>query len=172
MLKGIMKKDPIGKKLLKRKPKEIHLRGTVTAGVMRGSALIDLFYDRIRSVLKIKPYKGTFDIRLEKPVRMETIYSEMLYHYLPHIGKIKVDLFIAPVKLIAKGEEYQCWAIRQGKSIYRDDMLEIIAADKIREKFGLNDGDEVEVVLTRNFKRLKFDVRAFVRGEREVIVRK
>lgn len=170
----MMKEDPVRTRLLKREfpEREVHVEGTVVTGVLRGAALIDMFYDRIRSVLKVNPYKGTFDVRLDKPIRIEKFYTEMIYHFLPHIGKIKVDLFIAPIKLTVKGEKYECWAVRQGKSIYRDDILEIIAVDNIREKFKVEDGEKISIMLTKNMKRYKFDAMAFLRGSKQFIVRK
>ena len=173
-VKNLLKEDPVRTRILKRKepPREVVVEGTVVTGVLRGSALIDLFYDRLQGILRIKPCKGTFDMKLDKPVRIEKFYTETLYHFLPHIGKIKTDLYIAPVTLFIKDGQYQCWEIRQGKSIYRDDILEVISVDNIREKFGLEDGNRLKVMLTKNMKRYKFDPMAFMRGSKQFIVRK
>ncbi len=40
---------------------------------------------------------------------------------------------------------YDCWAMQLKKGIYKNDVIEIIAKDMLKEKLGLEDGDGIEI---------------------------
>ena len=121
-------------------------KGTVIAGAMRGKPLIEIYLYRLKSILGFEPYKGTMDIRLEKPINLEAYSTKEISHVLLN-GSKKMEAYLAPVTLEIKGEKYECWAIRQEESVYSDTRLEIVAKDNIKEKFSLKDGDAVAVEL-------------------------
>lgn len=40
---------------------------------------------------------------------------------------------------------YDCWAIRFKNGIYGNDILELVAKDSLKEKLGIDDGDQLEI---------------------------
>ncbi len=122
----------------------ITIKGRVVQGVMRGADLVKKYKQRIKNLLGFEPFEGTLDIRLEKQVNMYMYYSKKIEHVLLD-GSHQVDAFLAPVVLHIKNENYRCWAIRQTESVYKKDIIEIIASENIKEKFGLENKEEVMV---------------------------
>jgi len=152
----------------------MQLKGKVITGAMRGSSLIDIHFDRLVGILGFMPYRGTMDIRLEKSMDITRFSTKAIEHILLD-GSKKTDAYLAPVKIIIKGEEYNCWAMRQKNYIYSDTRLEIIAKENLRDKFALKDGDDVDVVMTelprKRNNRLHF-VRNFYSSDKHLMKRK
>jgi len=142
------------KKREHRKAKDVRMKAVITTGVLRGHSMIDIYYPRIMGLLKIEPVKGTLDLRLEKPVDMRKFATKQLNHVLMD-GSTIVDAYLAPIVLHIKFkendeekvEDLRCWAIRQGISIYREDILEVISNVSIKDKYGLKDGDKLEIIM-------------------------
>jgi CTP-dependent riboflavin kinase len=120
--------------------------GTVFSGVGRGVQLINLNRDRIYGLLGIKAYRGTLNLRLEKPLYLKRLAHKFLYRVIK-TGHMIVEMRFYKARI----KDVDCWVMRQEKSIfkldppYKDDVLEIIAKENLRERFELEDGDEVEV---------------------------
>ncbi|MBI5347419.1 MAG: DUF120 domain-containing protein [Candidatus Aenigmarchaeota archaeon] len=121
------------------------VKGTVFTGVSRGRQMIDMYKSRIKGLIGYEPLSGTLDIKLDREIDMIPYSTKRLDHVLLN-GAVVVDLYLAPAILSVpeKGKE-DVWVTRQGNSPYRKDVLEIISRESLREKFRLNDGDEVEI---------------------------
>jgi CTP-dependent riboflavin kinase len=126
----------------------MRIKGHVFSGVMRGQPLIELYFHRIVGLIGFEPYKGTMDVELDKSIDIKMFASRTLEHVLMD-GTKKIYAYLAPVDMIfqAEGREnrYRCWAIQQVEGPYGNDVVEIIAKDMLREKFGLKEGSEIEI---------------------------
>lgn len=126
----------------------MRLKGTISRGVLRGEALLEKFCYRIKAILGFEPYKGTMNIRLEKPVDIEMYSTKTIEHILVDGRKI-VEAHLAPVVLhVRSGEQlidHECWAIKPTNATHGSDMIEVIDKERLKDKFSLKEGDEVEV---------------------------
>ena len=118
--------------------------GTVSRGVARGKELVERLSDRLEGILGFKPFPGTFDVRLEKPIDFELFETKRVEHVLLD-GSLWIDARIAPVKLKIKGDVLDVWTIKEEKGLVEEDMLEVLAPFHIKDKYGLKDGDLVDV---------------------------
>ncbi|MBI5061287.1 MAG: DUF120 domain-containing protein [Candidatus Aenigmarchaeota archaeon] len=143
------------------------VKGVIFPGVARGETYINIMFDRIRGLIGFTPSPGTMNLKLEQKVDMSMHETKRVEHILLH-GKPRIDARLAPVVLhVTKDGEhsYDCWAIRQEKGIYGKDVLEIIAKDNLRQKFGLQDGDTVGV----EFKHTGKQKRSIIERGRSVL---
>lgn len=126
----------------------MRVRGKIAPGVSRGELLIRKFFFRIKAILGFEPYKGTLDVRLERKVKIEDYATKAIDHILVD-GTRMVEAHLAPVVLhVRKGGEvndHECWAIRPVPYTHGEETVEIINRERLREKFSLKDGDDVEV---------------------------
>jgi riboflavin kinase len=113
---------------------------------MRGKDLIERFSDRLTGILGFRPYPGTLDVKLEEPVEFELYETKRLEHVLMD-GDLWIDARLAPVKLRVKGDVIDAWAIHEERGLVDEDMLEILAPFSFREKYGLKEGDILDVEL-------------------------
>jgi len=137
---------PILRKAAKEEPREVKMKAKVIKGVLRGHSLIEIHYHRLIGVLRKNIIKGTFDLKLEKPINIEHYSTKQLDHRMVS-GYNVIDAYLAPIIISSGEKKLKCWAIREGVPIYRNDILEIISSKNIREEFGLKDGDDVEVTM-------------------------
>ncbi|MFH0832972.1 MAG: DUF120 domain-containing protein [Candidatus Aenigmatarchaeota archaeon] len=129
------------------------LKGEVVSGVHRGKPLIRIYHLRLTGILGFEPFKGTLDIKMEKPIDIRP-YSTKAIEQVLLDGTKKVDAYLAPVILSFKGQSHICWAMRH-ETIYSSDTIEIVSKDKLKEKMSLKDGDEVEITFTEEKKKEK-----------------
>ena len=133
------------------------LKGKIASGAMRGSPLVDTFYYRLIGILGVEPFKGTMDIQLENPVDV-SLYSTKAIDHILIDGTKKVYAYLAPIVLTirkdGRAEDYNCWVIRE-PGYPQQDMIEVVARDSLKDKFGLKDGDIVEITFLSERKRKK-----------------
>lgn len=128
----------------------MRLRGTVVSGAMRGGSLMEKYYFRIKSLLGFAPYKGTLDIRLERPVNFEEFSAKTIDHVLLD-GRRMVEVYLGPAVLhvTAAGvsEDHECWVVRFAVPQQEKDVIEIIDKERLADRFSLKEGSKVEVTL-------------------------
>lgn len=134
----------------------MRLRGTVVSGAMRGRPLVEKYYFRLKALLGFEPYKGTMDVKLEKPVNLEDFASKTIDHILLD-GRRKVEVYIAPAVLHIPGRavDHECWAVRFAVEQHEGDVIEIIDSERLADKFALKDGSAVEITLFEQKKEKK-----------------
>ncbi len=141
--------------------------GKVTTGVLRGKPLIEKIYFRLVGIVGFTPFKGTMDLQLEKEINIEAYATKAVEHKFID-GTLHRDCWLAPIILHIRKErtdesgstpsaskhtgvqyeQYECWAMQQVDGIYPKNIIEIIAKDKLRDKFNLEDGDVVKIEFT------------------------
>ena len=136
------------------------IKGKIVHGVLRGEALIERHYNRLRNVLRFDPFKGTLNIQIEKPIDIKDFELKRLEHVLMS-GRTWVDVRLAPAILHFKKDnehhKFNCWIIREEKSVHYPDVIEVLSKENIKEKFDFKTGTEVEIELHK-VKRPKYEV--------------
>ncbi len=126
----------------------MRISGVVFSGVLRGQSLIEVYYYRLVGIVGFEPFKGTMDIKLERRIDMKQSATKTVEHILMDGSKI-INAYLMPVEIIIRKagneERYSCWAMQQADGIYGDDIIEIIAKDSIKSKFGIEDGNMIEI---------------------------
>lgn len=126
----------------------ISFKGEVVHGVIRGRELVERFSDRLVGMIGWRPYHGTLNVRLEEPLNIRFFETKRLEHVMLD-GSVWVDASLAPAKLRFKDRVIECWWIREERGLHEDDVVEIIAKDRLMDAGGMNYGDTVEVELYR-----------------------
>lgn len=119
------------------------VKGRIFSGSLRGEPLVGHYFHRLTGILGFEPFRGTMNVRLEKNVDIELYSTKAIDHILMD-GTRHVDALLAPIIFSVKGQDYECWAMRHTQH-YKADVVEILAKESLKEKFSLNDDDEVEI---------------------------
>ena len=123
-------------------------RGRVFSGVGEGEFYVSIYGKEIRRVLGIIPYPGTLNVRLnEEDVKP---FNECLSRIEPRIIEPPriPGARLARVKAWrASINGYSAWIVRPDITVYKDDVVEFVAPEYLREKLSLEDGDEVLIEL-------------------------
>jgi CTP-dependent riboflavin kinase len=93
------------------------------------------------------------NVRLEKNVDIELYSTKAIDHVLMD-GTRHVDALLAPIILSVKSQDYECWAMRYTQH-YKTDVVELLAKESLKEKFSLNDDDEVEITFFEQKRKKK-----------------
>lgn len=134
----------------------VRLKGRIFSGVMRGAPLIDVYFPRLVGILGFEPFRGTLNVKLEKPIEIELYSTRSIEHLLLN-GKKHIDAYLAPVTLTANGRDCDCWAMRHAGIIYTGpkDVIEIIAKEGLKQKFSLKDDEVVEITFFEQKRKKK-----------------
>ena len=121
----------------------LKLKGRIEAGVARGAPLVQAYFFRLIGILGYEPFKGTLNVKLERPVEIKEYSTKEISHVLMD-GTTQVYAYLAPIIFTYKGQNYECWEISEPEHT-KGIEIEIIAKDNLHERFGLKDGEEVEI---------------------------
>ncbi|MBI4019007.1 MAG: DUF120 domain-containing protein [Candidatus Aenigmarchaeota archaeon] len=135
------------------------IKGKIFSGFGRGGDLIKKWGPRITHLLKISPYPGTLNVRLQEPINIAP-YATIEMDYILSHGKRHIDAYFMPVKLVFKDKTEECWGMRDADKTYNNDVLELLSTKNLKEVANLKDGDEVEIELPEK-KRRKTKVPGF-----------
>ncbi len=116
--------------------------------------MIDAYYPRLVNILGSKPFRGTLNVKLEKELNIKDYSTKKISHILLDATE-HVDAYIAPIIFYSKGGNEKCWAMWQTSHVYGKDTIEIISCENIRNKFGVKDGEEVEIEFFSQPKKMK-----------------
>jgi riboflavin kinase len=125
------------------------LRGTVVAGAGQGAYFMSLAWVRsaVQGSLGFDPYPGTLNVRLVDP--------EMLQRWRD-VSKQRALVLAPPAPETCGGRlvpitlpsDITAAVIVPDVTRYGDDVLEMIAANHLRSRLGLEDGDVLELTVT------------------------
>ncbi|KXB06154.1 hypothetical protein AKJ53_01255 [candidate division MSBL1 archaeon SCGC-AAA382F02] len=123
------------------------LIGEVTSGLDEGSYYIGQkeYQEQFKEKLGFEPYPGTLDIKLDRKSlelkkRLQTLTGRKIEGFSTEERSFG-DAECFPAKV--KGEEAA--VVMPSRSQHGDNIIEIISPTKIRDKYDLDDGDEIKV---------------------------
>lgn len=100
------------------------VRGEVFSGVLRGMPLIEKYYPRLVGLLGFSPYKGTVNIKLEKPVDIMSFATKTIEHILTD-GKKVINAYMAPVGITKITVVYKIIDVREREQEIIDKLNEL-----------------------------------------------
>jgi riboflavin kinase len=125
-------------------PKKLRLTGTVTSGNGEGAKFVKRSWvkNQITEKLGFNPYLGTLNIKLhEDSIKTKrTMLKAKPIEIIPAASFCRGKCYRAFLKSYVK-----CAVVIPEVQNYPEDVLEIVAPVNLRKKFGLKDGDEIEV---------------------------
>jgi len=121
----------------------IRVIGVVTSGLGVAGFYVNLPWVRrqLREKLGFEPYPGTLNLKVDREAR-RTLEKKACAEIVPAEGFYKGLL----VEVLVE-DSIRAAAIIPLKPDYPEDLVEIIAAENLREKLSLKDGDRVTVQL-------------------------
>ena len=121
------------------------ISGVVSSGLGQGAQFlaVDWVVRELRSQLGLAPFPGTLNLRVKSEER-EALFARR--HEFIKIADPSSDCpgYVMKLILHANGRSAGAYLILPEKSQYND-VLETIAAAKLRESLAIDDGDVVEI---------------------------
>lgn len=122
----------------------VKVRGKVFSGLGEGEFYVSIYSKSFKNVLGFTPYPGTLNIKIDGDVSEIKRCLES--------GGVKVEPPRIPGVKLGAVRVYPAWlrgvnvyVVRPDITVYKYDVLEIIANVYLRGLLNLSDGDEVEV---------------------------
>ncbi len=108
---------------------------------------MSIYSKEFRKVLGLNPYPGTLNIKIEEGDlvnRYSSCLERMKYIIIepPKIPGAKLGKVLA---YPATFNGLNVYIVRPAITVYKLDVIELIAEESLRETFSLKDGDEVEI---------------------------
>ncbi len=128
--------------------KEITVKGRVFSGLGEGEFYVNLYARNFRRILGFTPYPGTLNVRVV-PEHVETLNKR-----LKEANPIIVPP--PPIQGLRLGKVYlfkaflfdiTVYIVRPEYTVYKGDVAELISHEHLRNKYGINDGDIVEITV-------------------------
>ncbi len=122
----------------------VYIEGSVFTGRGEGEFYVNLYSRSFRRALGISPYPGTLNLRLTRDsikVMEEIISRPVKVVEPPMEGFGRVYVWPGFIKCT------RVFVIRPEKTVYRIDVVELIADVSLRELFNLRDGDVLRVAV-------------------------
>ncbi len=123
--------------------KRVILKGKIVTGIGEGAYYIKEYMDKIKERLGFSPFPGTLNLKSSGNFKInmgDGITITGFERDNRTFGEVKC----LPVKLSSGKKNINCHLILPQRTHHTDE-LEIISKFNLREKLGLNDGDEVEI---------------------------
>jgi len=121
--------------------REVIIVGRVFSGLGEGSKYIEIYRDQLRRNLGIDPYPGTLNI--DAGFRVDDI----LAFFKPIVIPPPSNMFGIVHAYNALFYDEKVYILKPIRSKYGSNVLEIVSKNGLRQKYGLRDGDLVEVIL-------------------------
>jgi riboflavin kinase, archaea type len=124
----------------------IRFYGTAFSGQGRGKVFVEMPWvmRQLKEITGFTPYPGTLNIRLT------AVSTTQRTRLTPELGAlVKPENNYLPGYLYkAKISEVDCYAVIPAVPGYPENVLEIVAAENLRSKLNVKDGDSVSVFVT------------------------
>jgi riboflavin kinase len=124
----------------------VTVKGRVFTGLGEGEFYVNLYAKNFRRILGFIPYPGTLNVRVV-PEHVEVLNERLK----------EVDPIVVPppqVRELKLGKVYlfkaflydiTVYIVRPEYTVYKGDVVELISHEHLRKKYGINDGDIVEI---------------------------
>jgi len=130
----------------------VTLTGAVTSGMNEGSHYITLpgYMRQFKTELDYEPFAGTLNVDLDAEsvrtrARMDTL-DPIVIEGWEDDERTYGPAFCYPATVEVESESYEeCHVIAPERTHHGDDHLEIIAPEKLRERFDLDDDDPITI---------------------------
>ena len=130
----------------------LKIEGRLQSGIGRGAQFLGLEWvqKELREKLDLAPFPGTLNLQVS-PVARRAVYDQresflrITDPSAPEHSNSECSGYVQRVTLQGGGRSYRsAYLILPELTMYKD-VLEIIAADNLREELNLKDGDRVQV---------------------------
>ncbi|MFH0949447.1 MAG: DUF120 domain-containing protein [Candidatus Aenigmatarchaeota archaeon] len=130
------------------------IKGKIVPGMAKGHEITNKYFFRIKNILKFEPFKGTMNIKLEQPFDPRHFAEKRIEHVLLN-GRTHVEAYMVPVKIskVSSADSCDCWILKLAVDVHNTRDIELISDVSIKEKLGLNDGDELEINILNEGRR-------------------
>lgn len=119
-----------------------HLVGRVESGIGDFGQWIAKLHDHYRRETGLDLFPGTLNVRLEQPYRLPT--DRIRLETEEYGGAVSVDL--APCRILGRPAFIlRTDGIERGDGVHPREVVENATDVKLRDTFGLEDGDEVTI---------------------------
>jgi len=123
------------------------LRGRITAGLGEGSYYVGEYSNRIYDMIGFAPFPGTLNVKLNFEIPDMKEYVEYRIDKFEKDGEeFNAVEFIPAEILVGDGVEY-CYIAVPERTKHRHE-IEILSEFNLRQKLGLNDGDDIVIRIT------------------------
>ncbi len=121
--------------------------GRVASGIGRGAEFLQIAWVReeLRQKLGLTPFPGTLNLRVEPPARATLFARRQSFLRIADPAAPTCPGYLQRVTLRANGQVcHSAYLILPELTMYKD-VLEVIAAENLRQTLRLQDGDRVEI---------------------------
>jgi len=123
------------------------LRGKVTVGLGEGSYYVRTYSDRIKEKLDFRPFSGTLNVKLDSDIPDMNDYIKHRIDKFEKDGTEFNAVEFIPAEILAGDMAEGCYIVLPEKSKHWHE-IEILSESNLREKLGLDEGDEVVIRIT------------------------
>ncbi len=123
--------------------------GEVFSGRGEGAFYVSIYAKSFRRVIGYTPYPGTLNIRLKSREDVE-IFNEcisMIPKKIVEPPKVEGARLARVIVFPILVNGYPAWGVRPEITVYKNDVVEVVADKFLREMLGLKDGDTVYISL-------------------------
>jgi riboflavin kinase len=123
-------------------------KGIVFSGVGEGEFFVNLYAENIKRALGIVPYPGTLNLRIKDDVKSFNDSLRSLRPIViepPKVKDVKLGKVLAYPALL--NWTVEVYLVRPEITVYKGDVVEVIAEVRLRDLLNLNDGSEVLITI-------------------------
>lgn len=128
---------------------KVNIKARVFSGLGEGEFFVNLYAKNIRKALGFTPFPGTLNLKVEE------LYVDALSNTLSRIDPIIIEPPMVPGMRLGRVLAYpallnctvKVFIVRPEITVYKSDVIELIAEVKLRDLLNLTDGSEVLVTI-------------------------
>jgi riboflavin kinase len=128
---------------------KVDIKAKVFSGLGEGEFFVNLYAKNIRKALGFSPFPGTLNLKVEEP------YVSALTAALNKADPVIIDPPLVPGMTLGRVLAYpallnytvKVFIVRPEITVYKSDVIELVAEIKLRDLLNLTDGSEVTVTI-------------------------
>ncbi|MEM1645070.1 MAG: DUF120 domain-containing protein [Ignisphaera sp.] len=126
------------------------IRGKVVDGIGEGSKYVNLYQEILTRILGIVPYPGTLNIKLaaeEAQKLRQILRNNRCVYVITPPSNVYVKAYAWKAYLRVRGRCISVFIVKPEKTIYGDDVIELLSEIYLRGVLNLRTGDETELLI-------------------------